>query len=45
MQILTGSQLERDRWVWAINAEMERQVRANVKQEEAYRNLGLVPQR
>ncbi|WVQ96460.1 hypothetical protein IAU59_003565 [Kwoniella sp. CBS 9459] len=37
------SKLERDRWVWAINAEMERQVRAHVKQEEALRQYGKVP--
>ncbi|WVW84624.1 hypothetical protein I302_106658 [Kwoniella bestiolae CBS 10118] len=39
------SQLERDRWVWAINAEMERQVRSHVKQEEILRNYGNVPER
>ncbi|OCF45974.1 hypothetical protein I317_00062 [Kwoniella heveanensis CBS 569] len=39
------SKLERDRWVWAINAEMERQVRAHVKQEEALRQYGKVPDR
>ncbi|ORY24284.1 Pleckstrin homology domain-domain-containing protein [Naematelia encephala] len=37
------SKLERDRWVWGINAEMERQVRSHVKQEEALRQLGQVP--
>lgn len=36
-------QLERDRWIWAINAEMERQVRDNVEVEEAHRNCGNVP--
>ncbi|WVR06432.1 hypothetical protein IAU60_003463 [Kwoniella sp. DSM 27419] len=39
------SKLERDRWVWAINAEMERQVRSHVKQEEALREYGKVPDR
>ncbi|WVQ65819.1 uncharacterized protein L199_003997 [Kwoniella botswanensis] len=39
------SKLERDRWVWAINAEMERQVRSHVKQEEILRNHGIVPDR
>jgi len=38
-------QLERDRWVWAINAEMERQVRAHTKQENALREYGKVPAR
>lgn len=33
-------QLERDRWVWAINAEMERQTRAHVAQGDALRNYG-----
>lgn len=36
-------QLERDRWIWAINAEMERQVRENVAVEEAHRDCGNVP--
>ncbi|KAK8858607.1 hypothetical protein IAR55_002836 [Kwoniella newhampshirensis] len=39
------SKLERDRWVWAINAEMERQVRSHPKQEEALREYGKVPER
>ncbi|WWD18499.1 hypothetical protein CI109_102951 [Kwoniella shandongensis] len=39
------SKLERDRWVWAINAEMERQVRSHLKQEEALREYGKVPDR
>nr|XP_018262424.1 uncharacterized protein I303_05441 [Kwoniella dejecticola CBS 10117]OBR84582.1 hypothetical protein I303_05441 [Kwoniella dejecticola CBS 10117] len=39
------SKLERDRWVWAINAEMERQVRSHIKQEEILRNHGNVPDR
>lgn len=37
------TQLERDRWVWAINAEMERQVRANVSVEDKQRHYGVVP--
>ncbi|WWC88719.1 uncharacterized protein L201_003632 [Kwoniella dendrophila CBS 6074] len=37
------SKLERDRWVWAINAEMERQVRTHIKQEDMLRNHGNVP--
>ncbi|WRT67825.1 uncharacterized protein IL334_004799 [Kwoniella shivajii] len=39
------SKLERDRWVWATNAEMERQVRSHQKQEDALRNHGNVPER
>jgi len=38
------SALERDRWVWAINAEMERMVRSHVPQEEALRNFGKIPE-
>ena len=38
------SKLERDRWVWAINAEMERQVRSHVEAEEALRMYGDVPE-
>jgi hypothetical protein len=37
------SKLERDRWVWAINAEMERQVREHVEAEEVMRQYGKVP--
>lgn len=33
-------QLERDRWVWALNAEMERQVRANLEAEDVLRHYG-----
>jgi hypothetical protein len=44
-RILTRVQLERDRWVWAINAELERQSRGHVKEEDAFRNLGLIPKR
>lgn len=36
-------QLERDRWVWAINAEMERMVRSHLDVEEARRYSGKVP--
>ncbi|WVQ83201.1 hypothetical protein IAT38_005340 [Cryptococcus sp. DSM 104549] len=39
------SKLERDRWVWAINAEMERQVRAHTGQEKVLRDYGAVPDR
>ncbi|KAK4686458.1 hypothetical protein P7C73_g3664, partial [Tremellales sp. Uapishka_1] len=41
----TRSKLERDRWVWAINAEMERQVRRHIGQEDKSRQLGNVPKR
>lgn len=37
------SRLERDRWIWAINAEMERQVRAHVGVEEKARQYGVIP--
>ncbi|WVQ73104.1 hypothetical protein IAR50_002668 [Cryptococcus sp. DSM 104548] len=39
------SKLERDRWVWAINAEMERQARSHLRQEKALREYGNVPDR
>lgn len=35
-------QLERDRWVWAINAEVERQVRAHLDQQNRFRAYGKV---
>jgi hypothetical protein len=44
-RVLTRVQLERDRWAWAINAELERQARGHVKEEDALRNLGLIPKR
>ncbi|KAL1412835.1 hypothetical protein Q8F55_000584 [Vanrija albida] len=37
--------LERDRWVWAINAEMERQARQHLREEEVLRNHGNLPRR
>lgn len=37
------SQLERDRWVWALNAEKERMTRSHLEAEEARRNLGVIP--
>lgn len=36
----TRSKLERDAWVWAINAEIEKVVRASRVREEAVRNAG-----
>ncbi|KIR57141.1 spore wall assembly protein [Cryptococcus gattii Ru294] len=36
------SKLERDRWVWAINAEVERQVRAHLDQQNRFRAYGKV---
>ncbi|EIW73527.1 hypothetical protein TREMEDRAFT_25253, partial [Tremella mesenterica DSM 1558] len=39
------SKLERDRWVWAINAEMERQSRSHVEMGKTLRNFGQVPVR
>ena len=35
-------QLERDRWVWAINAEVERQARAHLDQQNLFRTYGKV---
>ena len=37
------SKLERDRWVWAINAEMERQTRAHIAYDKLMRDTGRVP--
>ncbi|TYJ58455.1 hypothetical protein B9479_000662 [Cryptococcus floricola] len=37
--------LERDRWVWAINAEMERQARSHLRQEKTLREYGNVPEK
>ncbi|EIW59516.1 uncharacterized protein TRAVEDRAFT_121684 [Trametes versicolor FP-101664 SS1] len=36
----TRSKLERDAWVWAVNAEIEKVVRASRVREEAVRNAG-----
>lgn len=36
----TRSKLERDAWVWAINVEIEKVVRASSVREEAVRNAG-----
>ncbi|KAI8978669.1 Pleckstrin homology domain-containing protein [Trametes punicea] len=36
----TRSKLERDAWVWAINAEIEKVVRASREREEAVRSAG-----
>ena len=36
----TRSKLERDAWVWAINAELEKVVRASRSREEAVRSAG-----
>ncbi|OXM79382.1 spore wall assembly-related protein [Cryptococcus neoformans Bt63] len=36
------SKLERDRWVWAINAEVERQARAHLDQQNLFRTYGKV---
>ncbi|CDO71462.1 hypothetical protein BN946_scf184909.g56 [Trametes cinnabarina] len=36
----TRSKLERDAWVWAINAEIENVVRASKEREEAVRSAG-----
>ncbi|KAI0657423.1 Pleckstrin homology domain-containing protein [Cubamyces menziesii] len=36
----TRSKLERDAWVWAINAELEKVVRASRTREEAVRSAG-----
>jgi hypothetical protein len=36
-------QLERDRWIWAINAEKERCSRTHVHSEEKLRNTGNLP--
>ncbi|KZT73767.1 hypothetical protein DAEQUDRAFT_761746 [Daedalea quercina L-15889] len=39
----TRSKLERDAWVWAINAEIEKVVRATTEREERIREAGNVP--
>ena len=36
----TRSKLERDAWVWAINVEIEKVVRASREREEAVRQAG-----
>ncbi|KAI0648051.1 Pleckstrin homology domain-containing protein [Trametes meyenii] len=36
----TRSKLERDAWVWAINVEVEKVVRASKEREDAVRNAG-----
>ena len=36
----TRSKLERDAWVWAINVEIEKVVRASKDREEAVRQAG-----
>jgi hypothetical protein len=38
------NQLERDKWVWAINAEKERMVRSHVELEEKLRNHDKIPE-
>ncbi|KAL7420775.1 hypothetical protein Q5752_004727 [Cryptotrichosporon argae] len=37
------SKLERDRWVWAINAETERQTRRHVQHGQRWREHGAIP--
>ncbi|KAH9936321.1 Pleckstrin homology domain-containing protein [Fomitopsis serialis] len=39
----TRSKVERDAWVWAINAEIEKVVRATLGREERIREAGNVP--
>ncbi|KAH9922789.1 Pleckstrin homology domain-containing protein [Epithele typhae] len=39
----TRSKLERDAWVWAINVEIEKLVRASREREEAVRQAGNLP--
>lgn len=40
---LTDLQLERDRWVWAINCEMERYARSHVRDVQNLRDYGKLP--
>lgn len=39
----TYTQLERDRWIWALNAEKERCTRAHLAAGERLRNWGNLP--
>lgn len=39
----TRSKLERDTWVWAINAEIERVIRTTTEREDRIRETGNIP--
>jgi hypothetical protein len=43
VEIGLTSQLERDKWVWAINAEKERMVRSHLEIETRLRNYDKIP--
>jgi hypothetical protein len=42
-RIRADNQLEKDKWVWAINAEKERMARSHLQIEERLRNYDNVP--